>query len=139
MDPIIIVLIIVIIIILIYSYPTSHENFTNDEAIQNVASLYNSGMATVTNLNATGVATLPNLNAGNININGDVVTGKARMHLTGPELLYLLNKNGVIIGKEWDGNRSIFGGNGGCEDDYTFTCQNGKLARVRNHCNAWVM
>jgi len=191
MDPIIIiVLIVVIIIVLIYSYPESHENFTNDEAIQNVASLYNSGMATVTNLNATGVATLSNLNAGNININGDVMTGKGRVHLTGPELLYLLNKSGVIIGKEWggngnltvqgdaniggqlmatgaynpnvsaalndlnnrlntintnmanvgncnwDGDRSIFGGNGGCEDDYTFTCQNKKLVRVRNHCNA---
>ena len=30
-----------------------------------------------------------------------------RMHITGTELLYLLNKNGVIIGKEWGGNGNL--------------------------------
>lgn len=30
-----------------------------------------------------------------------------RQHVTGPELLYLLNKNGVVIGKEWGGNGNL--------------------------------
>jgi hypothetical protein len=36
-----------------------------------------------------------------------VITGKDRLHITGPELLYLLNKNGIIIGKEWGGNGNL--------------------------------
>ncbi len=30
-----------------------------------------------------------------------------RQHISGPELLYLLNKNGVVIGKEWGGNGNL--------------------------------
>jgi hypothetical protein len=158
-------IIVTIIVLLSFLYiRNDKEAFTNDEAVKNVASLYNSGMATVSNLkatnnvtadismttpvlqsggrlhlsgpellfllnksgviigkewggngnltvqgdlNASGVSTLPNLNAGNMNINGDVLGGKGRMHITGPELLFLLHKNGVIIGKEWGGNGNL--------------------------------
>jgi hypothetical protein len=92
----ILLLIITIGIILIFreqQYP--YENFTNDEAIQNVASLYNSGMATVTNLNATTSIKTPTLSS------------DGRLHISGNELLYLLNKNGVIVGKEWGGNGNL--------------------------------
>jgi len=32
---------------------------------------------------------------------------KGRLHITGGELLYLLNKDGVIIGKKWGGNGNL--------------------------------
>ncbi len=51
---------------------------------------------------------------GSITAQGDIVLGDGktlrgpgRMHIHGPELLYLLNKNGVIIGKEWGGNGNL--------------------------------
>ncbi|HSC80686.1 MAG TPA: H-type lectin domain-containing protein, partial [Chitinolyticbacter sp.] len=31
----------------------------------------------------------------------------ARLHISGDELLYLLNKSGVVIGKEWGGNGKL--------------------------------
>ena len=33
-----------------------------------------------------------------------------RMHISGTELLYILNKNGVIIGKDWGGNGNLIVG-----------------------------
>ena len=94
MNPIIIVLIVVIIIILIYSYPKSQENFTNDEAIQNVASLYNSGMATVTNLNATGSITTPKIQLGN----KWVLSGATDTSGNNDSWLRLLGPNGQYYG-----------------------------------------
>ena len=48
------------------------------------------------------------INAHNINVaSGHTITGKGRLHMFGPELLYILNKNGVIIGKEWGGNGNL--------------------------------
>jgi len=51
---------------------------------------------------------------GSINLNGDItfleaktIAGKARLHIAGEELLYILNKAGVIIGKEWGGNGNL--------------------------------
>ena len=35
------------------------------------------------------------------------IAGDGRLHITGGELLYLLNRNGVIIGKEWGGNGNL--------------------------------
>jgi len=77
------------------------EGFSSDEAVQNVASLYNSGMATVTNLRATTGITA------DASITSPSFTSPGRLHLSGPELLYLLNKNGVIVGKEWGGNGNL--------------------------------
>ena len=49
-----------------------------------------------------------------LDVNGDIQMGAARtfsspgrMHITGDELLYLLHKNGVIVGKEWGGNGNL--------------------------------
>lgn len=50
--------------------------------------------------------------AQSISIPGDIQFGATlrtpgRMHIDGGELLYLLNKSGVIIGKEWGGNGDL--------------------------------
>ena len=52
----------------------------------------------VAGLTLTGNLTLPA--AGQINAPG-------RLHISGDETLYLLNKNGVIIGKEWSGTGTL--------------------------------
>jgi hypothetical protein len=44
--------------------------------------------------------------AGNIKFNS-VLSTDGRMHLTGGERLYILNKDGLIIGKEWGGNGNL--------------------------------
>lgn len=49
-----------------------------------------------------------------MSVNGNLTMGPAkaisssgRMHISGNELLYLLNKDGVIVGKEWGGNGNL--------------------------------
>ena len=54
-----------------------------------------------------------------VNVSGDTMTGNltmpisgtisspGRMHISGGELLYLLNTSGVVIGKEWGGNGNL--------------------------------
>jgi hypothetical protein len=61
------------------------------------------------NLMAGGV-TIP----GNINVQGDLVfpnqttiKGAGRLHVGGEELLYVLNKKGVMVGKEWGGTGDL--------------------------------
>jgi filamentous hemagglutinin family protein len=62
----------------------------------------NSGAVNISGpVNAASVST-----SGGISV-GDTITGKGRLHVNGPELLYILNKNGVIIGKEWGGNGNL--------------------------------
>ncbi|MFW9949793.1 MAG: hypothetical protein ACFFKA_06675 [Candidatus Thorarchaeota archaeon] len=108
------------------------EGLTNDEAVQNIASLYNQGKMSVTNLDVTN-----NTNTKDLNVSGAVKIGdklyvagatdqagsyypgainipaaatiasQGRMHIMGPELLYLLNKDGVIVGKAWGGNGNL--------------------------------
>ena len=39
--------------------------------------------------------------------NATKIYNRGRMHIHGEELLYLLNKSGVIIGKEWGGNGNL--------------------------------
>jgi len=60
---------------------------------------------------ATGQADLDSA----LTIDGDLtfaaapatISGAGRLHITGEELLYLLNKSGVVIGKEWGGTGSL--------------------------------
>jgi hypothetical protein len=55
------------------------------------------------------------LNAkGNISVGADLtfpnqttIKGAGRLHMTGEELLYILNKKGVMIGKEWGGTGDL--------------------------------
>ena len=51
---------------------------------------------------------------GNISLTGSInldnakrIWGLGRLHIGGEELLYLLNKDGVIVGKEWQGNGNL--------------------------------
>jgi hypothetical protein len=61
------IIILIIILTVCYLYNNSYEHMTNDEAISNVASLYNTSMATVSNFKVTNDA----------NIDGKLgVTGK---------------------------------------------------------------
>jgi hypothetical protein len=52
----IIIIVIVILIITLYLISSNTEYFTNDEAVKNIASVYNQANMTVTNFNATGNA-----------------------------------------------------------------------------------
>ena len=51
---------------------------------------------------------------GNLKVDGNILTAGSsimecagRQHMTGSDMLYLLHKNGVIIGKEWGGTGDI--------------------------------
>jgi len=44
---------------------------------------------------------------GSMVIDGGTINNTGRMHISGGESLYLLNKNGVIVGKEWGGNGNL--------------------------------
>jgi filamentous hemagglutinin family protein len=55
-------------------------------------------------------------NIGNLGVGGTIVTNhvtgdptrqSGRLHVSGGERLYLLNKDGVIVGKEWGGNGNL--------------------------------
>ena len=39
--------------------------------------------------------------------NGVNIRAPGRMHISGDELLYVLNKNGLVIGKEWGGSGDL--------------------------------
>lgn len=45
--------------------------------------------------------------AGSMSIDGATINNTGRMHISGEELLYLLNKNGVVVGREWGGNGNL--------------------------------
>lgn len=46
--------------------------------------------------------------AGGLNLgSGQTIYSPGRLHIAGEELLYLLNKSGVVIGKEWGGNGEL--------------------------------
>ncbi len=52
------------------------------------------------------------IGAGSLSVKGDIQFGSTistpgRMHINGGELLYLLHKNGVVIGQEWGGNGNL--------------------------------
>ncbi len=52
----------------------------------------------VGNIRGTGNLALPA---------GTIVNAPGRLHISGDEILYLLNRNGVTIGKEWGGNGNL--------------------------------
>jgi len=92
-------IIIIIVILLIFLYVKNDvENFTNDEAIQNVASLYNSSMATVTNLKATGNVTVDGgLTAGNYVYTKGNATGGTHFPWTDGNN-YITSNNNILRG-----------------------------------------
>jgi hypothetical protein len=92
-------------------------------AVSGIASSW-SGSLTVNGLSTlkggaqiTGATTLsqgkftidaPDDGAGNIIFKQKAtIQGNARLHIAGAELLYVLNKEGMIVGKEWGGNGNL--------------------------------
>ena len=81
-----------------------------NDARQAVREVYNADIDAIRNLST--VAT--RLQAGGLTIPGTLkvtagqtIEGLGRLHMNGPELLYILNKNGMVIGKEWGGNGNL--------------------------------
>lgn len=56
------IIVAIVVLLLLYFYsnttPSTNEGFTNDEAIRNIASIYNTGTMTVTNSNVTNALTV---------------------------------------------------------------------------------
>jgi len=155
-----VVIVLLIITMLIFKDPSIMENMAttsattttttapatitalNNEALQNIASVYNESELTITNLKATQNANVGNnlnvigeLSTKNLNVTGELITknivavggelnangngitlgntgqsviaGLSRVIISGPELLFLLNKSGVIVGQEWGGNGNL--------------------------------
>ena len=73
------------------------------EAIRNLSEvatkLQAGGLTVPGNLTVNGAKLITN--------NGNTIECAGRQHMSGPELLYLLHKNGVMIGKEWGGNGNL--------------------------------
>lgn len=92
MNTTIITITIIIIAILIIKYIANYEqeNFTNDEAVQNIASLYNQAKLSVTDFTSTGTSTLNTVNATNLVSNGIVNRGN-----TNTETLNVQNGAGI--------------------------------------------
>ena len=98
-------------------YFCKKENFDSveefsaiNDARQAVREVYNADVDAIRNLSdvakklQAGGLTIP----GTLKITpGQTIEGQGRLHVTGPELLYILNKNGVVIGKEWGGNGNL--------------------------------
>lgn len=90
--------------------PNSFEGFSSDEAVQNIASLYNQQKLTVTNMSATGnsdvAGTLNSkfITAGGITLNGDLkIKDKQKIISAGGivingDTISLTGKNGIAIG-----------------------------------------
>jgi len=81
-----------------------------DDARQAVREVYNADVDAIRNLSDVA----KKLQAGGITVpgtlkitGGQTIEGQGRLHVSGPELLYILNKNGVVIGKEWGGNGNL--------------------------------
>ena len=64
----------VVLIVIYYLLSKKKEHLTNDEALQNITSLYNSANMSVTNLNVTGHGKIMNLDVSNINVTNLSVT-----------------------------------------------------------------
>ena len=125
-----IIIITVLICFFIFRYTSTNEaltveGLTSDEAIKNIASIYNTDKMSVTNLNVTGESTVNKSTISTLNVTGDttlnnVQTGKLQLgnkwSLTGTgkdisgyddDWLRFLGPNGqyyggIAVGKIWD-------------------------------------
>jgi hypothetical protein len=109
----------IIILVLLASIYYIQNKLKEPEGFQNVPAQSLGGVDDTNAINTlaqiskqlmAGGITVP----GNINIQADLVfenarsiIGKQRLHVGGEELLYILNKKGVMIGKEWGGNGDL--------------------------------
>jgi hypothetical protein len=94
MNTTIVTIIIIIITILVIKYIANYnqEDFTNDEAIQNVASLYNQAKLSVTDFTSTGVSTLNTVKANNLTV---PIVNSTTLTNTGVATLGTVNANAI--------------------------------------------
>ncbi len=87
-----------------------------NSGLQTTGSVSVGGSLSVSQLNVTDRVTGSLTVENNLTVGGNLEVGNedsctistpGRMHLTGGERLYLLNKAGVIIGKQWGGNGNL--------------------------------
>ncbi len=90
---IIIVIIVILIVVYIINKCINIEHFTNDEAVQNIASLYNQSKFAVTDLTATGTS---NLNTVNVTGNTQFKGGSWFPYTDGNN--YITSTNNILRG-----------------------------------------
>jgi type II secretory pathway pseudopilin PulG len=88
----VIIILILILIIVYFKSKSKREHLTNDEAIQNITSLYNQQIMTVTNLNVTNSANIGNIRAIDISANTLNLNNKFTVDNSGN-----INANNLII------------------------------------------
>lgn len=87
---------------IIENFPSAEMNVMYSDANGNLATTRDLGLA---NLTVSGDSQFGD---GKIAIkNGSTIYAPGRMHVHGEELLYILNKSGVMIGKEWGGSGNL--------------------------------
>ena len=70
-----IVILLLILVLIYYKLNKKKENLTNDEAITNLASLYNNSNMTVTNMSVTGNIVARDYSGNNIDLSGNLNVG----------------------------------------------------------------
>lgn len=127
------------------------EGLTSDEAIKNVASVYNTDKMSVTNLNVTGEevvnsliatkasiptltstnATITNLTSTNANLSGQMNAGALADSSMGNVKQYIDNAiQNSRINCNWNGWDVVCGGCSDAKDDYGLYCSNGKITHI---------
>ena len=76
-------------------------------AINDGGSIYSKGDGFILSGNDMTVKGSVNVGADLFFPNQTTIKGAGRLHMTGEELLYILNKKGVMIGKEWGGTGDL--------------------------------
>ena len=106
----ILAIVVIVFLYILQNNKKEHLDATplSNESIQNIASVYNKDNLTATNINATGnLQVKGNITNGSTTLSGTTLNDTGRFHISSGELLYLLPKSGVIIGKEWGGTGNL--------------------------------
>ncbi len=90
---IIILIVVILVVFYVINKCVNIEHFTNDEAVQNIASLYNQSKFAVTDLTSTGTATLNTLN---VNGNAQFKNGSFFPYTDGNN--YITSPNNILRG-----------------------------------------
>ncbi len=128
------------------------EGLTNDEAVKNIASIFNTDKMSVTNLNVTGEgivnslqatkasiptlastnATITNLTSTNANLSGQVNAGALADGSMGNVKQYIDNAiQNSRINCNWQGWDVVCGGCSDGRDDYGLYCSGGKITNIQ--------
>lgn len=129
----IVIMIILVFIFILFVASKRIEQFTADEAVKNVASLYNQGNLTVTQVTTPTIVGQNNALkiTGNVNIPGQISSpsldtiNSNLTNLINAKVTELTNQindvKGNLVKCNWNG-RKFVNGDKGCEDDYWLDC-----------------